>query len=87
MRLLGYESVALDSSLKVVKVGASGLTNHHPKQAALREQTGCSLVAVERGEERLVEFAADFAFRSDDAVYICGNNEATQRFGQMFAPA
>ncbi len=83
-RLLGRESVAVDAKLNVVKVAARGLAKHHPRQSAVLEQTGCSVVAVERGEELLVEFDADFAFRSDDAVYICGNAEATQRFGQSF---
>ena len=83
-RLLGRESVAVDAKLKVLKVAARGLVNHHPKQSALLEQTGCSVVAVERGENLLVEFDAAFAFRGDDAVYICGNTEATQRFGRSF---
>ena len=68
----------------MVKVAARGLVEHHPKQSALLRQTGCSVVAVERGEDLLVEFDADFAFRSDDAVYICGSSDAMQRFGQTF---
>jgi Trk K+ transport system NAD-binding subunit len=84
MRLLGKESVTVDPELEVAKVSAHGLAHHHPKQSDLREKTGCTVVAVERGDELLVEFGADFAFRPDDAVYICGTAEAIQKFDQLY---
>jgi Trk K+ transport system NAD-binding subunit len=84
MRLLGKESVTVDPELEVAKVSARGLEHHHPKQSALREQTGCTVVAIERGDELLVEFGADFGFQPNDAVYICGTAEAIQKFDQLF---
>jgi len=83
-RLLGKESVAVDPELRVIKVSTRGLEKHHPKQTDLRDKTGCTVVAVERGEELLVEFAAEFKFAPDDAVYICGSAEASQKFYQLF---
>ena len=83
-RLLGKESVAVDPELRVVKVSTRGLEKHHPKQTDLRDKTGCTVVAVERGEELLVEFAAEFKFAPNDAVYICGSAEAAQKFYQLF---
>jgi Trk K+ transport system NAD-binding subunit len=83
-RLLGKESVAVDPELRVVKVSTRGLEKHHPKQTDLRDKTGCTVVAVERGEELLVEFAAEFRFAPNDAVYICGSAEAAQKFYQLF---
>ena len=83
-RLLGKESIAVDPELRVIKVSTRGLENLHPKQNDLRERTGCTVVAVERGEELLVEFGADFRFAANDAVYICGSAEATQKFYQLF---
>ena len=84
LRLLGKESIAVDPELRVVKVSTRGLENHHPKQHDLREKTGCTVVAVERGEELLVEFGAEFRFKTNDAVYICGSAEAAQKFYQLF---
>ncbi|MGZ8427435.1 MAG: potassium channel family protein [Candidatus Binatia bacterium] len=83
-RLLGKESISVDPELRVVKVSTRGLENHHPKQNDLREKIGCTVVAVERGEELLVEFGADFRFATNDAVYICGSAEAAQKFYQSF---
>ncbi|MGZ8426647.1 MAG: cation:proton antiporter regulatory subunit, partial [Candidatus Binatia bacterium] len=82
--LLGKESISVDPELRVVKVSTRGLENHHPKQNDLREKIGCTVVAVERGEELLVEFGADFKFATNDAVYICGSAEAAQKFYQSF---
>jgi Trk K+ transport system NAD-binding subunit len=83
-RLLGKESVAVDPELRVIKVSTRGLEHRHPKQNDLRDRTGCTIVAIERGEELLVEFGAEFKFQSGDAVYVCGSVEATQRFYQQF---
>ncbi len=83
-RLLGQESIALDPQLKVLKVSAGGLHDRHPAELGIREKTGCSVVAVERGEELLVEFGEDFRFQGDDAVYICGSGEATRTYTETF---
>ena len=83
-RLLGKEAVAVDSELRVTKLTARGLENRHPAGPEIRARTGCSVVAVERGDELLVEFGPDFRFQSGDAVYICGSAEATQTFYAMF---
>jgi len=83
-RLLGKESVAVDPDLRVIKVSTRGLEHHDPKQNDLRIKTGCTIVAVERGEELLVEFGGGLKFQPDDAVYVCGSAEATQKFYQLF---
>ncbi len=83
-RLLGKESVAVDPELRVIKVSTRGLEKHHPRQLEIRTKTGCTVVAVERGEELLVEFAADFKFEKNDAVYLCGSAEAAQKSYQQF---
>lgn len=83
-RLLGKESVAVDPELRVIKVATRGIESYHPNQADIRIKTGCSVVAVERGEELLVEFGPEFRFKSDDAVYICGSAEAAQKYYEIF---
>jgi Trk K+ transport system NAD-binding subunit len=79
-RLLGEEAVTIDVALKVLKTSSAGLVGRHPAEMSIREQTGCSVVAVERGEELLVEFAPEFRFAKDDQVYICGSDASVRRF-------
>jgi Trk K+ transport system NAD-binding subunit len=84
-RLLGKEAVAVDPELRVTKVTARGVENQHPAELNIRNRTGCSVVAVERGDKLLVEFGADFRFDAGDAVYICGSAEATQKYGEIYS--
>ena len=84
LRLLGKEAVAVDHELQVIKVSTRGLDGLQPKQNDLREKTGCSVVAVERGDELLVEFSADFVLQPGDAVYICGSAGAAQVFSARY---
>ena len=83
-KLLGQEAVAVDPQLKVLKVSPDGLAGRAPAELGIRERTGCSVVAVERGDEVIVEFGQDFRFRPEDAVYICGSGEAVRRFREVF---
>lgn len=85
LRLLGKESVTVDRQLQIVKVPGRGLEKYHPRQNDLRTETACTVVAVERDAELLVEFDAEFVFKADDAVYVCGSAEATQKFFQQFS--
>jgi Trk K+ transport system NAD-binding subunit len=83
-KLLGQESVAVDPQLKILKIAPDGLAGRHPSSLAIRERTGCSVVAVERGDDVLVEFPPEFRFKPDDAVYICGSGNAVRRFREVF---
>jgi Trk K+ transport system NAD-binding subunit len=83
-RLLGKESVAVDPELRVLKVASRKLEGQHPAGLGIREKTGCSVVAVERGDDLLVEFGNEFRFGLDDAIYICGSAEAVQKFADLF---
>lgn len=83
-RLLGEESVAVDPALKVVRVGGARLAGGTPRGLSVRERTGASVVAVERGDELIVEVGPDFGFEERDTVVICGDHEATRRFQGLF---
>ena len=83
-RLLGEEAVSVDPQLKVLKVKADGLVGHHPAELEIRTRTGCSVVAVERGAEPLLQFGPEFRFAEDDAVYVCGSTSATRRYLEVF---
>jgi Trk K+ transport system NAD-binding subunit len=85
-KLLGEEAFAVDPQLKVLKIGAQGLDGEHPGQLRIRERTGCSVVAVERGEEVLVELGPDFRFSPADTIYVCGSSRAVRRFQEVYRP-
>ena len=82
-RLLGQESISLDEELKVLKTSVPGLTGKDPAEAGIRERTGCSVVAVERGEELLVELDRSFRFETGDTAFVAGSPESTRAFLEL----
>lgn len=81
-RLLGSETVTVASQLQLQKLPARALAGRHPKEPSVHEQTSCTVIAVERGGEVLVEFAPDFRMRADDIAYVCGSAAAVAHFQQ-----
>lgn len=79
-KLLGQEAVALDPRLEILKVPADGLVGQAPRDLAIRERTGCTVVAVERGDDVLVEFDPAFRFEPGDGVYVFGTTQDVRRF-------
>ena len=67
-----------------MKVTARGLEGRRPRELGIHEKTGCSVVAVERGDDLLVEFGEEFRFQAGDAIYICGSSEATQKYSEVY---
>jgi len=78
--LLGEEAVEVDEHLKVQKVPVGPLIGHHPSDLRVRERTGCSVVAVERGDEAILEFGREFRFEAGDTIFVSGTAEAVRRF-------
>jgi Trk K+ transport system NAD-binding subunit len=86
-RLLGEEAITIDSQLKLVRVAPRELAGREPWDSDMRERTGCSVVAVERGEEVITDYGDDFRFEDGDALYVCGSNAAIRRFKEAYAEA
>ena len=78
------DAAVVDPELRVIKVSIRGLEKYHPSDSNIRIKTGCTVVAVERGDELVVEFGADFRFEPKDSVYICGSAEAAQKYYEIF---
>lgn len=79
------ETISIQPRIKLVKVAAGRLAKKHPFHARIRERTGCTVVAVERGEETLMTFPPSFALTSDDHLYICGTPNAVSQFYESFS--
>jgi Trk K+ transport system NAD-binding subunit len=82
--LLGQESVSLEAEIKLVATSAGSLAGRPLAVARIREQTGCSVVAIERDEEVLVEFDPSFQVRAGDVVYLCGTQETISEYFRQF---
>jgi Trk K+ transport system NAD-binding subunit len=84
-RLLGSDAILIHPALRVQKVPTgSSLVGRHPAEIGIRERTGASVVAIERGEDVIVSLDPSFTFLEDDAVYVCGSDQAIDAFVRTF---
>ncbi len=78
------EMVSHKPRIKMVKLRPGPLAGRHPLAARIRERTGCSVVAVERAGEVLMEIPASLVLEPEDALYICGTPAAFDRYYEEF---
>ena len=90
-KLLGEEALALDPHLKILRVPAASLAGRGGRRArpllsdlAIRRRTGCSVIAVERLDEVLVDLSPGFRFEPEDVLFVCGSAEAVRRFSEAY---
>jgi Trk K+ transport system NAD-binding subunit len=71
--ILGQDSLSLEAAVKLVAIPGESLSGRSLDVFPIGE-TGCSVVAVERGDEVIVELGAGFEVRREDTVYVCGTS-------------
>ncbi len=79
------EMVSQQARIKLVKLDAGRLVGRNPLKSRIRERTGCSVVAVERGGELVMDIPSSFILAAGDALYICGTIRAFDHFYGEFA--
>ncbi len=77
--LVEEEAIALDPRFKVLCLSAVRLAGRSLEQAGVRENTGTTVVAVERAGQVHADLAPSFVFAANDDVYICGSTDAVRR--------
>jgi Trk K+ transport system NAD-binding subunit len=83
-QLLGEEVVALEGEIRLVRTAAGELAGRQLAAARIRERTDCSIVAIERGEDVIIDFGADFEVSDKDALYVTGSSDHIHRFFEAF---
>lgn len=77
-QMLGEEYVSLEASVKIVKVDGSSFAGEHPLHTRLRARDDVLVVALERGDDVVVQFAEDFRIKAGDALFLCGASEVLE---------
>jgi Trk K+ transport system NAD-binding subunit len=78
------ETVSPQPRVKLVKMRPGPLEGKNPLAVRIRERTGCSVVAVERGDQMLMDFPSSFTLSPDDALYICGTTKAVNLYYEEY---
>ncbi len=82
--LLDEQVANVENRIKFSRLGAGALAGAHPWRSEALDRTGAKVVAVERGQEVLLEFGDDFQVRPDDALYVCGSLKSLERYQRTF---
>ncbi len=78
----------LSEGLNVFRVGLNpGLENRSLIQMRIREETGCSVVAVKRGEELFVNPDPAIVLQPGDALVLIGTVASEKRFAEKYPAA
>jgi Kef-type K+ transport system membrane component KefB/Trk K+ transport system NAD-binding subunit len=81
------QMVSQQARIKLAKLHAGPLVGRHPLEPRIREQTGCTVIAVERAGEVIMEIPSDFLLAEGDDLYVCGTADAFDHFYEEFTPS
>ncbi len=82
--LADEEILGIETNVEIVKTTAPGVAGKTLADAAIREQTGCTVVAVERDDRTLTELAASFRLEQGDQLVVAGSDADVSRFVERF---
>ncbi|WP_435099394.1 potassium channel family protein [Halorubrum sp. N11] len=76
--------LSLNQQIEVVRSRVPRLTGQTLGRANIGEATGCTVIAIERGDETLTEIGPDTRIGDDDELVIVGTDEGIREFEQRF---
>ena len=82
--VLGEEIMTVSRQIKMVRTPAHGLEGRSLADADVRAETGCTVVAVERGDEVLTDVGPAFVVEEGDRVIVAGDDEDINAFEVRF---
>ena len=76
--------LGIETNVEIVKTIAPGLAGKTLQGAEIREQTGCTVVTVERDGRTLTELAASFRLKQGDQLVVVGSDANLNSFRERF---
>ena len=83
--LADRDVVSLDTHVEVVRTEAPTLVGRTVGEAAVRERTGCTVIAVERGEELVTDVGQETRIERGDELVVAGTDDGVPAFERAFA--
>lgn len=81
--LLDQEVLGLDTQIDVVRVETDAFAGDTIAEAAIRQRTGCTVVAVERDGEIITGPGPEFRLAGSDTLVVAGSDEDISRFNDV----
>lgn len=81
--LLDQEVLGLDTQIDVVRVETDAFAGETIAEAAIRQQTGCTVVAVERDGKMITGPGPEFRLEASDTLVVAGNDDDISQFNDV----
>lgn len=78
--ILGTDVIAYETQIEIARFEAPAFAGKTIGEAAIREQTGCTVIAVERGEDTETEIGPTFELAAGDTLVVVGTDDDLHRF-------
>ncbi|MBS3761104.1 potassium channel family protein [Halodesulfurarchaeum sp.] len=73
--ILGEDVITYETQIDIVKLQAPRFEGQTIVEAAIREQTGCTVIAVERDDQTITDLGPDFKLIPEDTLVVAGTDE------------
>ncbi len=75
--------ISYDTQIDIVRLKAPAFEGQTVEEAAIRERTGCTVIAVERDEETYTEIGPSFELQADDTLVVVGTDDDLVSFQEI----
>lgn len=82
--ILRQRSVSLEAEIRLEATAAGSLAGKRLAQTAIRKRSGCLVVAIERGDEVIVELGPEFIVEAADVIYVSGSSEMMATYHEIY---
>ncbi|CCQ32677.1 S-adenosylhomocysteine-5'-methylthioadenosine nucleosidase protein [Halorhabdus tiamatea SARL4B] len=81
--IFGEDVITFDQGVEVVRLPVGALAGRTIASADVRAKTGCTVIAIQRDGELIVDFDPTFSFQSGDEVIVTGPDDRVNAFAAL----
>lgn len=78
------DRLSVDQQVEVRRLDAPKLDGQTVASANIRERTGCTVIAIERGDETQIEIGPDTTLTAGDRLIVVGTDDGLREFENQF---
>ncbi|SFR30888.1 MULTISPECIES: potassium channel family protein [Halorubrum] len=83
--LADRDVLSLDTHVEVVRSEAPSLAGRTVGEASVREVTGCTVIAIERGDDLVTDVGPETRIERGDELVVAGTDDGVRAFERAFA--
>jgi K+ transport systems, NAD-binding component len=78
------DTMSMKQQVEVIRTTAPALAGQTVAEANIREQTGCTVLAIGRDEATVTEIGPDTTVQTEDELVVVGTDDDIRAFEEQF---